>query len=214
MTLRSERALTLACVADQSPTAAALYEALVAMFPAAVVTRMDTSAERVLPESVDCAVIGTTVNGVDGLDVLRQLRARGFAGAAVLLLDPARELSTADAASTARLGARTCAIESGAFTSVAAAVADAVSVQEGRDEASAADAVRALRQTQRLIAAGEMAMRLQHSLNNPLAALLAEAQLLELEQLSDDHRSSVERIIELARRVVEVVRGLDGVGRA
>jgi signal transduction histidine kinase len=74
--------------------------------------------------------------------------------------------------------------------------------------------VRALRQTQRLLAAGELAMRMQHSLNNPLAALLAEAQLLELEQLSPDHRGSVERIIELCRRVIDVVRGLDGVARA
>jgi nitrogen-specific signal transduction histidine kinase len=64
------------------------------------------------------------------------------------------------------------------------------------------------------VAAGELALRLQHSLNNPLAALLAEAQLLELEQLTPDHRGSVERIIELSRRVIEVVRGLDGVGRA
>jgi nitrogen-specific signal transduction histidine kinase len=76
-----------------------------------------------------------------------------------------------------------------------------------------ATALRALRQTQRLIAAGELAMRLQHSLNNPLAALLAEAQLLELETLPPDHRESVERIIELSRRVIEVVRGMDGVGR-
>ena len=64
------------------------------------------------------------------------------------------------------------------------------------------------------MAAGELAMRLQHSLNNPLAALLAEAQLLELEPLPPDHRQSVERIIELCRRVVNVVRGLDGVARA
>ena len=75
-------------------------------------------------------------------------------------------------------------------------------------------ALEALRQTQRLMAAGELAMRLQHSLNNPLAALLAEAQLLELETLPPDHRESVERIIELCRRVIDVVRGLDGVAQS
>jgi signal transduction histidine kinase len=64
------------------------------------------------------------------------------------------------------------------------------------------------------MAAGELAMRLQHSLNNPLAALLAEAQLLELEPLPQDHKESVERIIELSRRVIDVIRALDGVGRA
>ena len=47
---------------------------------------------------------------------------------------------------------------------------------------------------------------LQHSLNNPLAALLAELQLLELEELSPDHRESVERAIDLCRRVISLVR--------
>jgi len=95
-------------------------------------------------------------------------------------------------------------------------VADALLVDGDAEQATGATqaAVKALRQTQRLMAAGELAMRLQHSLNNPLAALLAEAQLLELEPLPPDHRQSVERIIELCRRVVNVVRGLDGVARA
>lgn len=47
---------------------------------------------------------------------------------------------------------------------------------------------------------------LQHSLNNPLAALLAELQLLELEDLSPEHREAVERAIGLTRRVIGIVR--------
>lgn len=47
---------------------------------------------------------------------------------------------------------------------------------------------------------------LQHSLNNPLAALLAELQLLEMEQLAPDHRESVERAIGLTRRLIQIVR--------
>lgn len=47
---------------------------------------------------------------------------------------------------------------------------------------------------------------LQHSLNNPLAALLAELQLLELEELSKEHREAVERAIGLTRRVIGIVR--------
>jgi signal transduction histidine kinase len=54
--------------------------------------------------------------------------------------------------------------------------------------------------------------RLQHEINNPLAALLAEAQLLQLEPALDvEHRRAVERIIELTRRVIAGVRALDGV---
>ncbi|HVH39411.1 MAG TPA: histidine kinase dimerization/phospho-acceptor domain-containing protein [Gemmatimonadaceae bacterium] len=47
---------------------------------------------------------------------------------------------------------------------------------------------------------------LQHSLNNPLAGLLAELQLLEMEELPAEHRESVERAIELCRRIITIVR--------
>jgi len=216
MTQRTEGALTLACVADQSSTAAALNEALAAMFPTATIISVDTNAERGVPDGVDCAVVDATVNGADGIDVLRSLRARGYAGAAVLVVDPARPSDASDEPSVARLGARRCSILGETITPLADAVSDAIVVQpDGTNPTAAAQAaLRALRQTQRLMAAGELAMRLQHSLNNPLAALLAEAQLLELETLPPDHRESVERIIELCRRVIDIVRALDGVARA
>ena len=51
----------------------------------------------------------------------------------------------------------------------------------------------------------------QHQLNNPLAALLAETQLLAMESLDAQHRVAVERIIELVRRIIGTVRSLDGV---
>jgi CheY-like chemotaxis protein len=213
MTQRSERPLSIACVTDQSENAAALYEALLTLFPMATVTRVDTDVERTLPDLIDCAVVDSMVNGIDGLDVVRRLRARGFDGAAVLLVDPAASPEAGADASLARLGVHACALDSDVLTPLATAISEAVG-QRPADGAAHGSTVKALRQTQRLLAAGELAMRLQHSLNNPLAALLAEAQLLELEQLTPDHRGSVERIIELSRRVIEVVRGLDGVGRA
>jgi len=212
---RSDRALSLACVADQSVTAAVLHDAIRAAFPTAIVSRVDTNVERVLPDAIDCAVVDATVNGSAGTDVLRRLRARGYEGAAVLLVDATRESEAAgDEISIARLGARTCVANGELVLPLATAITEALTLAPTTDSTAMSSAVRSLRQTQRLLAAGELAMRLQHSLNNPLAALLAEAQLLELEELSSDHRGSVERIIELARRVIEVVRGLDGVGRA
>lgn len=55
----------------------------------------------------------------------------------------------------------------------------------------------------------------QHQLNNPLAALLAEAQLLGMESTLDgQQRAAVERIIELVRRVIGTVRDLDSVVQA
>lgn len=50
----------------------------------------------------------------------------------------------------------------------------------------------------------------QHSLNNPLAALLAEAQLLGNETtLGPEHEAAVARMTELVRRLITLVRGLD-----
>jgi signal transduction histidine kinase len=54
------------------------------------------------------------------------------------------------------------------------------------------------------------AARIQHAMNNPLAALLAEEQLLAMEpSLTQDQRETVERMIELTRRVIMLVRDLD-----
>ena len=57
-------------------------------------------------------------------------------------------------------------------------------------------------------ALGEAARTLQHDFNNPLTALLAEAQLLELEPLANEHRAAVNRILELARRLAALSRRL------
>lgn len=58
------------------------------------------------------------------------------------------------------------------------------------------------------IALGESARTLEHAFNNPLTALLAEAQLLELDPLGDEQRAAVRRILELARRLVALSRRL------
>jgi signal transduction histidine kinase len=211
----SERPLSLACVAPESSVSARLQEALLTLFPGATVQLVDVGVERGLPDAIDCAVVDAGGNAMEGTDVLRTLRAQGYSGAAVLLVDPLRPRSEPAAAD--RLGARYCSLDGDSIAPLATAITDSIRSQVNPDHESAissAISLRALRQTQRLLAAGDLATRLQHSLNNPLAALLAEAQLLELEPLLPDHRASVERIIELSRRVIDVVRALDGVGRA
>jgi signal transduction histidine kinase len=74
-----------------------------------------------------------------------------------------------------------------------------------RDPAS-----REVQRVRRLFTLGESARAAQHALNNPLTALLAEAQLLEMEPLADEHLRAVGRIVELARRVAKEGRRLDG----
>jgi signal transduction histidine kinase len=64
--------------------------------------------------------------------------------------------------------------------------------------------------TNKLMEMSNAVGRVQHEMNNPLAALLAESQLLELDPtLNDEQRESVKRIVDLARRVIVSSRKLD-----
>lgn len=58
------------------------------------------------------------------------------------------------------------------------------------------------------LALGEAARTLQHAFNNPLTALMAEAQLLEFEELADEPRRAVQRILDLTRRLALLTRRL------
>lgn len=64
----------------------------------------------------------------------------------------------------------------------------------------------------RITAAGEMALRLQHALNNPLAGLMAELQLLQMEGAGGAQEETLARMMSLCRRMVEITRSLDGIG--
>src|SRR6059036_3749067 len=55
--------------------------------------------------------------------------------------------------------------------------------------------------------------RVRHEINNPLAALLGQAQLLLREELSDKSRKRVETIESLAVRINEIVAELRGFTR-
>ncbi len=70
-------------------------------------------------------------------------------------------------------------------------------------------AARELRRVRAQFVLGESSRTLQHAFNNPLTALLAETQLLELEQLPDEHRAAVTRILVLCRRLVALSRRLN-----
>ena len=67
-----------------------------------------------------------------------------------------------------------------------------------------------LTETSRMMELSNAVGRVQHEMNNPLAALLAESQLLELDEtLNAEQRDSVKRIVDLARRVIASSRKLD-----
>ena len=84
--------------------------------------------------------------------------------------------------------------------------------EEQTAAAAAANGEEVPNPAERLRALQREAARIQHEINNPLSALLAEAQLLSLEPaLGVEHRAAVEHIIELTRRVITRVRELDAV---
>lgn len=63
----------------------------------------------------------------------------------------------------------------------------------------------------KLTDAASLTARVRHEINNPLAALLGQAQLLLREELSEKLRRRAETIESQARRVEEIVRELRGI---
>src|SRR2546427_4632363 len=59
--------------------------------------------------------------------------------------------------------------------------------------------------------AAALIARVRHEINNPLAALLGQAQLLLREELPDKPRKRVETIESLAVRIKEIVADLRGI---
>lgn len=86
-----------------------------------------------------------------------------------------------------------------------------VAIAELRVEENAARwrAEEALAQSRWLAGVGEMAIALQHEINNPLASLLTHASLLDMsEALVPDDKSTVDIVLKEARRIANIVKEL------
>jgi signal transduction histidine kinase len=200
----------LAVIAESDATGSLVREVLATTLPGIETRTLDPAATTLALERTDCVLIDAMVGGEPGLAVLRRIRAAGYDGAVVMFVAGRDcDASSPEVSDAASLGAR-CIPHDGIAASLGPAVADAVAASG--DEPGAAEVRAAMRRTQRLVAAGEIALRMQHSLNNPLAALLAEVQMLAMEPLDAEHQEAVDRIVDLCRRVIGIVRRLDGVG--
>ena len=178
-------------------------ESVAAAFPTATVINVAPDAAGKLPE---CSLIfvDATVDAAAAGEAAQRLRAGGSRSALAFVV-AARDESLAKA--TAPIGAVE-QIEARALgPAMAQTIERAVGGDGWTDELLAARDE--LRRTQRLLAAGEIALGLQHAMNNPLTAVLAEAQLLEMEDLPGEVTTAVRRIIESTRRLVALVRKLD-----
>ena len=190
-------------VTDDAALEQLVRELLGTMLPS---TSLTTRTLALAPESdADIAIIDQGVRGLTGAIAVQELRARGYGGGIILLAT-----TGCDAAMEHRLLALAparCVARAEMATGLAPALADLSARPDLGDGLGPIQ--KELRRTQQLVAMGETTSRIQHTLNNPLTALLAEAQLLEMEDLADEHRAAVKRMIELCRRLVVMVRGLD-----
>jgi signal transduction histidine kinase len=189
-------------VSDDVALERIVRELLATMLPSALVTT--TPLVDAPASNADVAIVDQSVRGLKEVTAAQELRARGFRGGIAFLspaCDPALQ-HRLDA-----LGPARCVARETMATTLPAAIAELSARPDLGAELGPIE--RELRRTQQLVAMGEATSRIQHTLNNPLTALLAEAQLLEMEELSEQHRAAVRRMIELCRRLVVMVRGLD-----
>ncbi len=192
-------ALRLLVVGADAGFAAAIRDVLSAQLPDSAAETLDPAHLRTRPVA-DGVVIDGHDDATRGVEVAARMRAMGFAGALVVVLDRNAEPGAGlAAAGAARAASDQLAVE------VVSQLAEQLA-HVGSEHA--AQVMRA----RRLIAAGEIALRFQHSLNNPLAGILAEAQLMQLDPLPPDQHAALERIVGLCRRIIDLGRSLDGMG--
>ena len=175
----------------------AVHDILAAQLPGAACFALDPSSMRAAPNA-SAIVIDARSDAGAGSVLASRARAMGFAGA-ILLVGPQDETLLARAK---QLGLAVVAPDR---------VADDLISRLAEQVALAATPYAHLViRARRLVAAGEVAQQLQHSLNNSLMGLLAEAQLMGFDHPSDEHAAALQRMVGLCRRMIDLTRTLDG----
>jgi DNA-binding NarL/FixJ family response regulator len=195
----------VACIGSERAAErwAEVRAALAVALPAAVWITISVDDVGRQEPSPDCVVI-VDMAEAPAAATLSAVRAAGFAGAAIVITE---STAARQAAEASRLGAAVLMLgEAGALSNLPR-------VMLAQRAPALSPALRAqLTRSWRLVAAGEIAMQVRHDLNNHLAALLAEAQLLELEELPPEASDGVRRIVALCRRTIAETRRLEVAG--
>lgn len=203
------RAPRLVCISTDADASAVLQHLVQAILPAATVESVDTRIQRDPPDA-DCVIL--SVGGMHSAaeSLARELRSRGFQNALLIVADSPQMLPR-EALTLLGIGD---ALPTGDLaTALPPALAQQLALQSAASRSPvAARLLESLRHLQALVAAGQAAGGLKHRLNNPLAALLAEAQMMELEPMTPEHANAARRIVELCRRVISVADSIDGLG--
>ena len=155
---------------------------------------------------VPMVILDWEMPAINGIELCRRIRGAPFGETTFILMVTARG-TTEDLAAVLDAGADDYLSKPVTPENVRARLR----IAEKRIEVSAARraAEEELRKARYLAGIGETSLALQHEINNPLAALLSHASLIE-EKMVDgkDLDESLATIVEQARRIGEVVKRL------
>jgi signal transduction histidine kinase len=191
--------LRFVVIGPDSEFGMAVRDILLAQLPDAVGEVLDPAHMRTRPLA-DAIVIDARAGAPNGAVLAARVRAMGFTGATVVICgDPGDRAYAFAAAGAAHVAPDKLA------THLVPCIAEMLA------HAQSEHAPQVMR-ARRLIAAGEIAVGFQHALNNPLAGILAETQLLQLDPLQPEQQAALERIVMLCRRIINLGQMLDGLG--
>ena len=184
-------------VGTDAAFAGAIREVIAVQLPDSVAETLHPAHLKSRPLA-DGLVIDGRADAAQGAALAARLRAMGFTGALVVVAegDTAVALAAAGAAQSP---------PNELASQLIARLSEQLSLAGSEHSAQ-------VMRARRLIAAGEIALRFQHSLNNPLAGILAEAQLMQLDPLQPEQHAALERIVGLCRRIIDLGKSLDGMG--
>jgi two-component system NtrC family sensor kinase len=150
------------------------------------------------------AVLDWQMPGLDGLEVCRRIRASDDTSAAFVVVVTARD-HPADLLAALEAGADDYLTKPVDPDQLRARLL--IAGRRVMLDAERRAAVAELTRARWLAGVGEMAIALQHEVNNPLAALTLNAQLLQrMPGMPAEQREIAAEIVEQAKRITEVVR--------
>jgi DNA-binding response OmpR family regulator len=162
-------------------------------------------------EQPSFVIVADDLPHASGIDVCRHVRAHPSGDGQTFILVVVSDEAHDRLALLLDAGADDFILTDSHVSGLPARLAARTTIAERRIATDAARrrAEAALAEAQRLAGIGEMAMALQHQINNPLAALLGHAALIEQELYDPgEERALLAVIVEQAHRIADVVKRL------
>lgn len=198
-----------AIIADDDPTMLALLRAVVEQGGHSVVAAVrdgEAAWEAFVDNAVPLVILDWEMPRLDGLGLCRRIRAAEFDVEPFLLVVTGRKtredlLKALDAGADDYLAKPVTPDE---FAARLRIVERRIQITSARRAAELE-----LRRARYLAGIGETSLALQHEINNPLAAMLSHAALLEAGMVEDSEKEeALQTIVQQARRIGEVVKRL------